>query len=574
MRCSACNHVSDVALVPASIGKWTVVDPDGVTRQFSSWQELMASLPLSGTTPSLDRPGSSRVTRSSSAAALLDVTPAPAQVSSDAAVTSPSGRPVARLSLVPADDPPPLPRNRVPRIEIPSESETEELVDEADIMPASDDGRARRASEAAMRAAAASAVAANDAADVEPEIVAVALAMPSPVPRSGVVQPPPLPAAASVRPPSSSPALPPPLPPAPSSSPSLSPPPPAPKGGTLKTLPPPPRHHAPAPPPPTIDVESDPVVPAAAKSNPSPSPSESSSAPTLPPRRPSRELPRPTRPAPAPMQRPWLAPAFALGLLACAIAYVMQEPPTTSPASAKAADPVAASPAVVADPPSPSVPTAAAVAPTVAIGIGTATVPAPAATTAAAAAPTIGPAPAPISAINVDSLPSAPAAPAAPVAAHGSSKTTGAAVAGEPGATKSVGDLQLTLPEVLERAAQARKSGDAAHAKALLLRALQLSPGNAEAHGLLGDLARSQGDLAGAKASYEKALATSAAYFPAQLGLADTQWDLGERDAAQRRYAALFASSRSTPDRVKERAQSAAPAAPPAAPAAPPASQP
>jgi tetratricopeptide (TPR) repeat protein len=122
------------------------------------------------------------------------------------------------------------------------------------------------------------------------------------------------------------------------------------------------------------------------------------------------------------------------------------------------------------------------------------------------------------------------------------------------------------LPELLERAAAARRSGDAPHAKALLERALVLSPGNAEAYGLFGDLTRSQGDQPAAKAAYEKALATSASYYPALLGLADTEWDLGERDAAQRHYVAIIALGRPAPDRVKERALGSAPpsTAPPA----------
>jgi tetratricopeptide (TPR) repeat protein len=118
----------------------------------------------------------------------------------------------------------------------------------------------------------------------------------------------------------------------------------------------------------------------------------------------------------------------------------------------------------------------------------------------------------------------------------------------------AVGDSQLALPDVLERAAAARRSNDLVHAKALLERALVLSPGNAEAYGLLGDLARSQGDAAGAKAAYEKALGTSPSYFPALLGLADTEWDLGERDAAQRHYIAIVGLGRAAPERVKERA--------------------
>ncbi|MDB4935780.1 MAG: hypothetical protein JWP87_2752, partial [Labilithrix sp.] len=129
LRCAACTHVVDVALVPASIGKWTVVDPDGIVRHFSSWQELMGSLPLSGMTASVDPSGAMRTTRAS-AAALLDVTPAPALVSplpERPAEPLPSVKPAPRLSLVPGDDPPPLPRNRVPRIDPPTIEPIEEL---------------------------------------------------------------------------------------------------------------------------------------------------------------------------------------------------------------------------------------------------------------------------------------------------------------------------------------------------------------------------------------------------------------------------------------------------------------
>jgi tetratricopeptide (TPR) repeat protein len=81
-----------------------------------------------------------------------------------------------------------------------------------------------------------------------------------------------------------------------------------------------------------------------------------------------------------------------------------------------------------------------------------------------------------------------------------------------------------------------------------------VSPGNVEAYTGLGDLARSGGDLAGAKASYERALATSPSYSSALLGLADSEWDLGERGSAARHYRALVSSASSPPDRAKTRA--------------------
>jgi hypothetical protein len=530
LRCTSCDHVFDVALVPVALGKWTVVDPDGVTREYASWQELMSSPPLSGTTPSVEVTGRRSAP---SAAALLDVTPPPALVAPAKSASTPperdrpvtpSGNPAPRLSLVPGDDPPPLPRNRVPRIETPTDLEPiAEVVSDEDIQPASVDGRGAPASAPAAVPA---------AADSDPEISPVALAMPLPTAvRRSTRPPPPLPTA-SVRPPAPSTAD-------ESSEPSPLATPPPPKGGTLKTLPPPARHDAPAPPPPTIDVESDPVVavpavavpPVAAMAK-SPRASDRSTA-TVPPRRASREIPRP---AVEPAPRSWFGPAVAVGLIAVCVVYVVRSPST----------------APTAEPATPD--TAQAQAP-VATTSAAASTSAPA--SASASTSTNGTAPTPL--VAVDAV---PPASAGGVPAH-------PAGAGEAAPRKVVGDSQLSLSEVLERAAQARKSGDAAHAKALLHRALELSPGNAEAHGLLGDLARSQGDQAGAKDSYEKALATSPGYFPAQLGLADALWDLGERDAARRRYATLYASSRATPDRVKERAQSgAAPAPAPASPAA------
>lgn len=81
-----------------------------------------------------------------------------------------------------------------------------------------------------------------------------------------------------------------------------------------------------------------------------------------------------------------------------------------------------------------------------------------------------------------------------------------------------------------------------------------VNPGNVEAYAGLGELSRAGGDLAGAKASFEKALATSPSYSPALLGLADTEWDLGDKAAAQRHYRALVSNASSPPERAKARA--------------------
>jgi tetratricopeptide (TPR) repeat protein len=86
-----------------------------------------------------------------------------------------------------------------------------------------------------------------------------------------------------------------------------------------------------------------------------------------------------------------------------------------------------------------------------------------------------------------------------------------------------------------------------------------VNPGNVEAYAGLGELSRAGGDLTGAKASFEKALATSPSYSPALLGLADTEWDLGERASAQRHYRTLVSNASSPPERAKARAAGAAP---------------
>ena len=91
-------------------------------------------------------------------------------------------------------------------------------------------------------------------------------------------------------------------------------------------------------------------------------------------------------------------------------------------------------------------------------------------------------------------------------------------------------------------------------ARELYQRVLRQNPRNVEAHGGLGDIARAQGDLNAAKASYERALAASPAYGPAQLGLADTEWDLGDQASAQRHYAQIVDRlGKRAPARAKQR---------------------
>ena len=487
LRCTACSHVVEIAMVAAAAGKWTLVDPDGKTSHFSSWQELMIALPGSGTSIPATREGGLPSTRTSSAAALLDVTPAApstAPKAGRAAVTERAGR----LSLVGGEEPP-LPGSAVPHIEEPrvektSEETIEEVPDE-DVLPASEESKR-------------------------------ALARAHMTPR--VSMPPPLPPGASMRP-GAAVVL------------SVAPPPPPPKGGTLRTLPPPDRRHAPAPPPPTIDVkddDSETITVGSDKETGTPDEND------LPAKKPGgggktarvaekeadeRESDTKRRAAPVSLPPPpplagsgrgWIVPGISVAVLVIGIWYMTRTPAAVRPgegASAPSASGASNDPQAA------------------------------------------------VTAANTTTSPLASNAPPTPSASTPSDPRTATSEAGaDPAEKRPIGDMQLTLPEVLERAAAARKNGDPTHARALLERALELSPGNAEAYGLLADLARSQGDNAGAKAGYEKALATSPSYLPALLGLADTQWDLGERDAAQRHYAAIVALGRPVAERVKERA--------------------
>lgn len=297
--------------------------------------------------------------------------------------------------------------------------------------------------------------------------------------------------------------------------------PPPPKAGALRTLPPPPRSLAPAPPPPTITVASSPPPPVA--------PVE----PTVTATRPSRAVAKASVPVSAPeAKRSWLMPVAVCAVLAAVVAYATRSPTTPSPVT-----PTATAESTGTLPPSAKAASTAA--------------------TSSTAVPGSSNPPALSASVGL--------APAASASAGG-----GPAATGSPGATSRPGmlsevDSQLALSEVLSRAGAARRGGDPTRAKALYERALQLSSGNVEAHAGLAEVARAQGDLAAAKASYERALATSPSYAPALLGLADVQWDQGDHEEAQRHYRELLGSHASIPERAKERAGGAAPATAPSA---------
>ena len=253
---------------------------------------------------------------------------------------------------------------------------------------------------------------------------------------------------------------------------------------------------------------------------------------------------RPTlRPAAAPAQRSWVLPVVALGLIALAAVYFTRESTPTQPSPS--ALPTAGTATESADP--------------------TASPPASAKSTTTSTSTALG--------ATAPPLPSASAAPARAVtsalSADPDPKMATSAV-GPAGPGVKADDMQQALPQLLERATAARRSGDTARAKALLDRALVVNPGNTEAYAGLGEIARAQGDLAAAKGAFQRAVATSPHYSPALIGLADTLWELGERNAAQGHYREMLTYMSAPPERVKQRANVVVPitSLPTAAPAA------
>jgi uncharacterized membrane-anchored protein len=73
----------------------------------------------------------------------------------------------------------------------------------------------------------------------------------------------------------------------------------------------------------------------------------------------------------------------------------------------------------------------------------------------------------------------------------------------------------------------------------------------------LAEISQARGDFAGARARYRDILGESPQYFPAKLGVADTTWELGDREAARRQYASLETSYPASrlPARIYERAK-------------------
>jgi hypothetical protein len=284
--------------------------------------------------------------------------------------------------------------------------------------------------------------------------------------------------------------------------------------GALRTLPPTPTRPGSTPPPPTINVEEE-REQAGEKSLPPP---KAAIAPQR-----SKEGPK----------RSWVVPA----LVASAAALVVWKLMGGSPPRPDPAPPLAATATATAT---------TATAPTT----GQAIEPAEEPPTIVSAPPSPEPAPA------ETTKPVAPkAAETKPPEARVTEpkavepKVTEA----KPAEPKPAGE-SLSMSELLDRAGSAKRGGDLKTARDYYDRVLRQNPGNVEANGGLGDVARAQGDLAAAKSSYERALAASPSYGPAQLGLADTEWDLGNHAAAQRRYAQIVERlGDRAPQRAKER---------------------
>src|SRR5439155_1763919 len=87
--------------------------------------------------------------------------------------------------------------------------------------------------------------------------------------------------------------------------------------------------------------------------------------------------------------------------------------------------------------------------------------------------------------------------------------------------------------------------------------ALAKSPGDTEALGGLGDVARARGNPSLARTYYEKVLANNPHYLPALAALADIKWDAGDRAGAAKLYREVVDTSSEGPlaERPKPRAR-------------------
>ena len=138
---------------------------------------------------------------------------------------------------------------------------------------------------------------------------------------------------------------------------------------------------------------------------------------------------------------------------------------------------------------------------------------------------------------------------------------------GEPGSAPA-GDFR----SLLQQAGQASASHQYDRADQLYRAALASNPGDTEALGGLGDVARARGNPAGARTYYEQVLARNPHYLPALVALADIKWDSGDHAGAVKLYRDVVevTSEGATAQRAKDRiAQVESGAAPKAAKPAP-----
>ena len=89
---------------------------------------------------------------------------------------------------------------------------------------------------------------------------------------------------------------------------------------------------------------------------------------------------------------------------------------------------------------------------------------------------------------------------------------------------------------LLQQASQAAASRNYDRAEQLYRAALAKSPGDTEALGGLGDVARARGNPSVARGYYERVLANNPHYLPALAALADIKWDARDRAGAAKLY--------------------------------------
>jgi len=121
---------------------------------------------------------------------------------------------------------------------------------------------------------------------------------------------------------------------------------------------------------------------------------------------------------------------------------------------------------------------------------------------------------------------------------------------------------------LLQQASQAAASGNYDRAEKLYRAALAKNPGDTEALGGLGDVARARGNPSVARGYYERVLANNPHYLPALAALADIKWDARDRAGAAKLYREVAdatpdqALAQRAKDRIAHAEEAPAPRAP------------